>query len=149
MKISVPDESPNTQSYFWGLYHSLIKDLFLNTAPCPSTSPLRVSSSSHGQPNSFLRYSSNNYTVILDENETSTNLHITLTVKPNTPLHVLEWTHNGYIVNPAEQHPRIEVSSNGSLTVNDVRPSDAGRYVVFVSSNLGCDSVAFNVKVQC
>ena len=117
------------------------------TAPCPSASPLRISSSSQ-QSNLLRYYVSSNYTVILDESETVTNLHINVTVEPNTTLYLLEWMHNGYIVK-ATEHPRIEISSNGSLTVNEVQPSDAGSYVVAVSSNLGCDSVAFNVEVQC
>ena len=76
------------------------------------------------------------------------NLHINVTVQPNAPPYLLEWMHNGYIVKEVD-NPRIEISSNGSLTVNDVQPSDAGSYVVSVSNDLGCDSAAFSVEIQC
>ena len=117
----------------------------ISTAPCPSTSPLRVSSSL--QQGTILRYTSSNYTIILNGNETL-NLHINVTFEPNTPLYLLEWMQNGYIIKTVER-ARIEISGNGSLTVNEVQPSDAGRYVVSVSSDMGCGSAAFNIEVQC
>ena len=104
--------------------------------------------SGHSQQNPLLYFPQLNFSPILEESNPSV-LHINVTYIPSgvKPPFLL-WQHNGDYLD-TENVSRYTLSSEGGLTVSSIKPTDSGQYTVIASNGEICQSVHFNVYVEC
>lgn len=64
------------------------------------------------------------------------------------PLCTLVWRKDGEIIT-SRRNPRVNVMSNGGISIRSVRSSDRGLYTVTVSNAVGSDSASFKLFTNC
>ena len=94
----------------------------------------------------ILVYHFQNYSITL--NGTQSSLHINLTYEPSASYQQVSWRHNGYAID-SSRNPRIDIATDGGLTINEVEPPDAGNYDVIACNRRGCESARFSVYISC
>lgn len=72
-------------------------------------------------------------------------LHLNVTSSNPVQRQQVQWRHNGNIIS-ADERKHI---GYGGLVIRDANPSDAGCYFVVINTGSQCESMHFNVVLEC
>lgn len=61
---------------------------------------------------------------------------------------VFIWRHNGYAVD-LRVDSKVSIGADGSLSIDHVKPSDAGYYEVIISDQFSCDTIYYHIFIEC